>query len=55
MTMRSEVLNLKIREIPIIFTERRLGNSKMSKKIIYEALFFLVKNGIKRWLNIKIF
>jgi dolichol-phosphate mannosyltransferase len=55
MTMRCEVLKLKIREIPIIFSERRLGNSKMSKKIIYEALFFLVKNGIKRWLNIKTF
>ena len=55
MTMRCEVLKLKIREIPIIFSERRLGNSKMSKKIIYEALFFIVKNGIKRWLNIKTF
>ena len=55
MTMRCEVLKLKISEIPIIFTERRLGNSKMSKKIIYEALFFIVKNGIKRWLNIKTF
>tara|TARA_B100001769_G_C22042615_1_gene560342 strand:+ start:189 stop:887 length:699 start_codon:yes stop_codon:yes gene_type:complete len=55
MTMRSEVLKLKIREVPIIFNERRLGKSKMSKKIIYEALFFLLKNGIKRWLNIKIF
>ncbi len=55
MTMRSEVLKLKIREIPIIFSERRLGNSKMSKKIISEALFFLVKNGIKKWLNIKTF
>ena len=55
MTMRCEVLKLKISEIPIIFTERRLGNSKMSKKIIYEALFFIFKNGIKRWLNIKTF
>lgn len=55
MTMRCEVLKLKISEIPIIFTERRLGKSKMSKKIVYEALFFLVKNGIKRWLNIKTF
>jgi len=55
MTMRSEVLKLKIREVPIIFNERRLGKSKMSKKIIYEALFFLLKNGIRRWLNIKIF
>ena len=55
MTMRSEVLKLKKKEVPIIFNERRLGKSKMSKKIIYEALFFLLKNGIKRWLNIKIF
>ena len=55
MTMRCEVLKLKISEIPIIFTERRLGNSKMSTKIIYEALFFIVKNGIRRWLNIKTF
>jgi len=53
--MRSEVLKLKIREVPIIFNERRLGKSKMSKKIIYEALFFLLKNGIRRWLNIKTF
>lgn len=29
----------KLKEIPIIFTERRQGQSKMSKKIIFEAFF----------------
>jgi dolichol-phosphate mannosyltransferase len=32
---------LKVREIPIIFVERRQGESKMSKRIIWEA-FWLV-------------
>lgn len=54
MTMRCEASNLEIKEVPIIFNERRVGNSKMSKKIIIEALLFLSKNGIRRWLNLKI-
>ena len=54
MTMRCEISTLEIKEIPIIFNERRVGNSKMSKKIIIEALLFLAKNGIRRWLNLKI-
>tara|TARA_X000000368_G_scaffold418615_1_gene419012 strand:+ start:3135 stop:3863 length:729 start_codon:yes stop_codon:yes gene_type:complete len=53
MTLRSIVNNLSIKEIPIIFNERRLGKSKMSKSIIFEALLFLLRNGIKRWLNLK--
>jgi len=31
----------QVKEIPIIFVERRSGSSKMSRKIIWEA-FFLV-------------
>jgi len=54
MTLRCVVKKLSIREVPIIFNERRVGNSKMSKKIILEALVFLINNGIKRWLNLKI-
>ena len=54
MTIRSIEKNLSIKEVPIIFTERSLGNSKMSKKIVYEAFLFLLNNGVKRWLNIKI-
>jgi len=54
MTLRCIINNLSIKEIPIIFNERRLGNSKMSKSIVMEALLFLLSNGIKRWLNLKI-
>ena len=54
MTLRCVVKKLSIREVPIIFNERRVGISKMSKKIILEALVFLINNGIKRWLNLKI-
>lgn len=54
MTIRSIEKGLSIKEVPIIFYERRLGNSKMSKSIVFEALLFLLKNGLKRWLNIKI-
>lgn len=32
---------LKIKEIPIIFTERREGQSKMSKSIIWEAMWLV--------------
>ena len=54
MTLRSIENKLSIKEAPIIFNERRLGRSKMSKTIILEALVFLANNGLKRWLNIKI-
>ncbi|MDR2511511.1 MAG: polyprenol monophosphomannose synthase [Bacteroidales bacterium] len=32
-------LGFKIKEVPIIFTDRKLGQSKMSKKIFKEAFF----------------
>lgn len=35
--------NLKIKEIPIIFTERRKGQSKMSNSIIWEAIWLVWK------------
>jgi dolichol-phosphate mannosyltransferase len=38
----------KIKEIPIVFTERRSGHSKMSKKIIWEAFWLVWKLGIRR-------
>ena len=54
MTLRCVEKKLTIKEVPIIFNERRVGKSKMSKKIIVEALIFLFNNGVKRWLNLKI-
>ena len=42
----------KVVEVPIIFTERAEGHSKMSKHIVYEALFMVWKlwfqHGLKR-------
>jgi dolichol-phosphate mannosyltransferase len=38
----------KIKEIPIIFAERRVGISKMSKHIVYEAFFLVIKLRLQR-------
>jgi dolichol-phosphate mannosyltransferase len=42
----------KVVEVPIIFTERAQGHSKMSKHIVWEALFMVWKlwfqNGLRR-------
>lgn len=43
MTFRSFVKDLKIIEVPIKFHERREGKSKMSRKIIFEAIFLVFK------------
>lgn len=51
---------LSVKEIPIIFTERRKGTSKMSRKIIREAVWLpwrlrlkQLVNSIKRFFNFK--
>ena len=41
----------KITEIPIVFYERRSGNSKMSKKIILEAAIMVWRLRIEKILN----
>ncbi len=46
---------LPLKEIPIIFVERRAGTSKMSKKIIWEAFWLIWKLRLmsifnKKWL-----
>lgn len=38
----------KIKEIPIIFAERRVGVSKMSKHIVYEAFFLVLRLRLQR-------
>lgn len=38
MTFRAHLAGFKIAEVPIIFTERRSGQSKMSKKVIWESV-----------------
>ena len=42
---------LKIKEIPIIFVERRSGESKMSKSIIWEAFWLVWKLRILSIFN----
>jgi dolichol-phosphate mannosyltransferase len=37
MTYRALVLGFRVAEIPIVFTERRYGRSKMSRGIVWEA------------------
>ena len=37
------VLNAKIIEIPIIFVDRTIGESKMSRKIMIEAILIVLK------------
>jgi dolichol-phosphate mannosyltransferase len=42
----------RVNEVPIIFTDRFQGSSKMSRKIVWEALFMVwrlwVQNGLRR-------
>jgi len=41
-------LGFKVKEIPIIFVDRRSGRSKMSKQIIFEALLIVLRLGFYR-------
>jgi dolichol-phosphate mannosyltransferase len=43
MTFRAARLGCRIREIPIIFRDRRVGQSKMSRRIVVEALVVVVQ------------
>jgi len=43
MNYRTWVKKFKIKEMPIVFTDRRVGQSKMSRKIVIEAIFIVWK------------
>lgn len=47
MTRRFHRAGLRIKEIPITFTERALGHSKMSRRIVLEALAAVTRWGVK--------
>lgn len=51
MKFKAWKLGFKIIEVPIIFTERALGASKMSKKIIREAVFGVLQLKISSWFQ----
>ena len=50
----ARILNIgsSVKEIPIIFHERRRGKSKLERKIIYEALLLVVSLGFKSLVKI---
>jgi dolichol-phosphate mannosyltransferase len=43
MTFRASRAGARIREVPIIFRDRRVGQSKMSRRIVVEALVVVVR------------
>ncbi|MVN77181.1 glycosyltransferase [Hymenobacter sp. HMF4947] len=44
-------LGFRIKEVPIIFTDRTRGQSKMSKGIFKEALFGVVQMKVSSWVH----
>mgnify|MGYP000265020269 FL=1 len=53
MTRAVHELDGKIIEVPITFRERENGVSKMSKKIVGEAMILVTHWGLKRFLRVK--
>ncbi len=51
MKFKAHLLNFKIVEIPVIFTDRTRGTSKMSGSIISEAVFGVIKMKLKSLFN----
>jgi hypothetical protein len=50
MTFRASRLGARIREVPITFRDRRVGQSKMSRRIVVEALVVVVQLRIEELL-----
>jgi dolichol-phosphate mannosyltransferase len=46
-------LGFKINEVPIVFTDRKLGQSKMSKKIFKEAFFGVFQLRFRKFKTLK--
>ena len=53
MKFKAWLQKVSILEVPIIFTDRTLGTSKMSKKIFREAFFGVIELKINSWFNKK--
>lgn len=51
MKFKAYLLKYKIEEVPVIFTDRTRGTSKMSSSIIWEAVFGVVKIKFKSLFN----
>lgn len=46
--VRASRLGARMKEVPITFTERRTGTSKLSKRVIFEAAGVVLKLGVQR-------
>lgn len=51
MTYRAWKQGFRIKEVPIIFRERRAGASKMSRRIVVEAMGVVWKLRLESWLH----
>lgn len=51
MKYRAFAKNFKIQEVPVIFTDRTKGQSKMSGAIIKEAIFGVISLRFRKFLN----
>ena len=51
MKYRAFAKNFNIQEVPVIFTDRTKGQSKMSGSIIKEAIFGVLSLRIKKLFN----
>ncbi len=51
MKFKAYLLKFKIKEVPVIFTDRTQGTSKMSGSIISEAVFGVIKMKLKSLFN----
>ena len=48
MTMRARNLGVVMTEVPITFTERSTGESKMSLAIVIEAMWLVTAWGVRK-------
>jgi dolichol-phosphate mannosyltransferase len=53
MKYKAHVMGFKIMELPIIFSDRKFGESKLNSSIISEAIFGVIKMRLKTLINIK--
>ncbi|MED5475087.1 MAG: polyprenol monophosphomannose synthase [Candidatus Neomarinimicrobiota bacterium] len=53
MNTKAKIHGFSIAEVPIIFVDRTIGKSKMTKKIIFEAIWVVIKMRIHSILGIK--
>ena len=51
MKFKTYLSNFKIKEVPVVFTDRTKGESKMSSGIISEAIFGVISMKIKSLFN----